>query len=116
MQFHWFRILDGRGQVYNNGANMQGNHQGAQKRLLEFNSRALYMLCACHSLNLTLFDMLDSIVKAIPLFGIVQKIYTVFASLTKTRKILIIDHVDKLTMKPLSNTQWEKLRKECQNC
>ncbi|XP_065854695.1 uncharacterized protein [Euphorbia lathyris] len=49
-----------RGQGYENGSNMKGKHQGVQKRLLEINSRALYMSCACHSLNLTLADMLQS--------------------------------------------------------
>jgi hypothetical protein len=50
-------IDDVRGQGYDNGSNMKGKHQGVQTRLLEINPRALYMLCACHSLNLTLCDM-----------------------------------------------------------
>ncbi|XP_042387684.1 uncharacterized protein LOC121979757 [Zingiber officinale] len=52
-----------RGQGYDNGSNMKGKHQGVQKRLLEINPRALYMSCACHSLNLTLSDMAHSCVK-----------------------------------------------------
>ncbi|XP_052619686.1 uncharacterized protein LOC128126032 [Lactuca sativa] len=47
-------VDDIRGQGYDNGSNMKGKHQGVQKRMLEINSRALYMSCACHSLNLTL--------------------------------------------------------------
>jgi hypothetical protein len=50
-------IDDVRGQGYDNGSNMKGKHQGVQTRLLEINPRALYMPCACHSLNLTLCDM-----------------------------------------------------------
>jgi len=50
-------IDDVRGQGYDNGSNMKGPRQGVQKRLLEINRRALYMSCACHSLNLTLCDM-----------------------------------------------------------
>jgi len=50
-------IDDVRGQSYDNSSNMKGPHQGVQKRLLEINRRALYMPCACHSLNLTLCDM-----------------------------------------------------------
>ena len=53
-------IDDVRGQGYDNGSNMKGKHQGVQKRLLEINRRALYMPCACHSLNLTLCDMGNS--------------------------------------------------------
>jgi hypothetical protein len=50
-------IDDVRGQCYDNGSNMKRKHQGVQKRLLEINRRALYMPCACYSLNLTLCDM-----------------------------------------------------------
>jgi hypothetical protein len=50
-------VKDVRGQGYDNGSNMKGKHQGVQKRFLEINPRALYMSCACHSLNLTLCDM-----------------------------------------------------------
>jgi hypothetical protein len=46
-----------RGQGYDNGSNMKGKHQGVQRRLLDINPRALYMPCACHSLNLTLCDI-----------------------------------------------------------
>jgi len=53
-------IDDVRGQDYDNGSNMKGKHQGVQKRLLEINRRALYMPCACHSLNLALCDMGNS--------------------------------------------------------
>ncbi|XP_042391895.1 uncharacterized protein LOC121982965 [Zingiber officinale] len=44
-----------RGQ--DNGSNMKKKYQGIQKRFLEINPRALYMSCACHSLNLTLSDI-----------------------------------------------------------
>jgi hypothetical protein len=50
-------IDDVRGQGYDNGSNMKGKHQGVQRRLLDINLKALYMSCACHSLNLTLCDM-----------------------------------------------------------
>ncbi|XP_042016292.1 uncharacterized protein LOC121764317 [Salvia splendens] len=53
-------VADVRGQGYDNGSNMKGKHQGVQKRLLEINPRALYMPCACHSLNLTLCQKLQS--------------------------------------------------------
>lgn len=95
-----------RGQGYDNGSNMKGKHQGVQKRLLEINSRALYMPCACHSLNLTLSDMAHSCVKAISFFGVMQRIYTLFSSSTK-RWNLLIDNVKDLRVKSLSNTRWE---------
>ncbi|CAO2821129.1 unnamed protein product [Amaranthus hypochondriacus] len=99
-------IDDIRGQGYDNGSNMKGKHQGVQKRLLDINPRALYMPCACHSLNLTLSDMAHSCIKAISFFGIVQRIYTLFAHSTKRWKILV-DNVPSLTVKSLCNTRWE---------
>ena len=64
-----------RGQSYDNGSNMKGKHQGVQRRLLDINSKALYMPCACHSLNLVVSDMAHSCLKDISFFGVVQRIY-----------------------------------------
>ncbi|XP_066323956.1 uncharacterized protein [Miscanthus floridulus] len=99
-------IDDIRGQGYDNGSNMKGKHKGVQSRLLEINPRAKYVPCACHSLNLTLCDMAKSCTKADTFFGIVQRIYVLFAGSTKRWKFLL-DHVDGLTVKSLCNTRWE---------
>uniref|UniRef100_A0ACD5VRY3 Uncharacterized protein n=1 Tax=Avena sativa TaxID=4498 RepID=A0ACD5VRY3_AVESA len=85
---------------------MKGKNQGVQRRLLDINPRALYMPCACHSLNLTLCDMANLCGKAISFFGIVQRIYVLFSSSTKRWKVLL-DHVPSFTLKSLSNTRWE---------
>ncbi len=106
MESFGLNITDIRGQGYDNGSNMKGKHQGVQKRLIDINPRALYMPCACHSLNLTLCDMAKSCGKAITFFGIVQRIYVLFSGSTKRWNVLI-KHVPSLTVKPLSNTRWE---------
>uniref|UniRef100_J3MDN9 DUF4371 domain-containing protein n=1 Tax=Oryza brachyantha TaxID=4533 RepID=J3MDN9_ORYBR len=67
-----FSIDDIRSQGYDNGSNMKGKHKGVQRCLLDINPRALYMPCACHSLNLTLYDRAKFCAKAISFFGIVQ--------------------------------------------
>ncbi|KAL5565837.1 hypothetical protein UlMin_029001 [Ulmus minor] len=64
------------------------NHQGVQKRLLEINPRSLYTPCGCHSLNLVIFDVATSCVRAILFFGVLQRIYSLFAFLPKRWKIL----------------------------
>ncbi|KAE8773641.1 hAT family dimerization domain containing protein [Hordeum vulgare] len=99
-------IDDVRGQGYDNGSNMKGKYQGVQSRVLNINPRALYMPCACHSLNLTLCDMANSCAKAITFFGVVQRIYVLFSSSTKRWKVLL-DHVPSFTLKSLCNTRWE---------
>jgi hypothetical protein len=94
------------GKGYDNGSNMKGKHKGVQTRLLQIIPRALYLPCACHSLNLSLCDMAKSCGEAISFFGIVQRIYVLFAGLTKRWNVLL-DHVEGLIMKSLSNTCWE---------
>ena len=106
-------VADVRGQGYDNSSNMKEKHQGVQARLLQINPKALYMPCACHSLNLTLCDMAKSCRQAISFFGVIQRIYVLFAKSTKRWKILL-DHVPKLTLKPLSNTRWESRIKSVQ--
>jgi hypothetical protein len=99
-------INDVRGQGYDNGSNMKGKNKGVQRRLLDINPRALYMPCACHSLNLTLCDMANSCSKAISFFGVVQRVYVLFSTSTK-RWSAMLEHVKDLTVKSLSNTRWE---------
>lgn len=106
IKYFGLNIEDVRGQGYDNGSNMKGKNKGVQRRLLDINPRALYMPCACHSLNLTLCDMAKSCVKAISFFGIVQRIYVLFSSSTKRWDVLI-NHVESLTVKSWSNTRWE---------
>lgn len=95
-----------RGQSYDNGSNMKGKNQGVQKRLLNINRRAFYTACGAHSLNLTLCDMAKSCGKAKDFFGIIQRIYIIFANSTKRWQILK-DNISGLTLKSVSCTRWE---------
>ncbi|CAN0925948.1 Zinc finger MYM-type protein 1 [Linum grandiflorum] len=95
-----------RGQSYDNGSNMKGEHSGVQRRLLDINPRAFHTSCASHSLNLTLCDMANSCGKAKDFFGIIQRIYTIFSNSNK-RWLILKDNVKQLTLKPLSSTRWE---------
>ncbi|KAG2579201.1 hypothetical protein PVAP13_6NG248203 [Panicum virgatum] len=80
-------VADVRGQGgYDNGSNMKGHTKGVQNHLLQINPKALYMPCACHSLNLTLCDMAKSCKQAISFFGVIQRIYALFARSTKRWK------------------------------
>ena len=99
-------LKDVRGQGYDNGANMKGKQQGVQKRLLDINPRAFYTPCGCHSLNLVICDMANSCATAMTFFGVIQRIYSLFASSIKRWKILL-EHIYNLTLKLLSQTRWE---------
>ncbi|KAL5577212.1 hypothetical protein UlMin_018911 [Ulmus minor] len=83
-----------RGQGYDNKSNMKGKHQ------------ALYTPYGCQSLNLVICDVATSCVRAISFFGVLQRIYSLFASLSKRWKILK-NNISSLTVKPLSQTRWE---------
>lgn len=74
-----------RGQGYDNGTNMKGNHQGVQKRLFDVNPRAFYTPCVCHNLNLVLCDM--NCTKVVSSFGVIQRIYTLFDFLPSGGKL-----------------------------
>ncbi|KAK9682056.1 hypothetical protein RND81_10G047400 [Saponaria officinalis] len=85
---------------------MKGKHEGVQKKLLDKNPRVFFTPCGSHSLNLTLCDMVNSCGRAKDFFGVIQRIYTIFANSTK-RWNLLKDNVSGFTLKPLSSTHWE---------
>jgi hypothetical protein len=63
--------------------------------------------------TLVLCDMAKSCMKAITLFCVIQQIYTLFARSTKKWKIFT-DHIERFTVKPLSDTRWESRIKSVQ--
>lgn len=99
-------LKDMRGQGYDNGSNMKGKHIGVQKRILDLNSRAFFVPCGNHSLNLVVNDAALSCPIAVDCFSIIQEIFNFFSSSTHRWSILV-KHASTLTVKPLSNTRWE---------
>lgn len=95
-----------RGQGYDNGANMAGVHNGVQARVLNKFPSAVFIPCGCHSLNLVITDGAKSSVKSTSLFGILQRLFTIFSSSTK-RWCIINDHTKSLTLKQVCETRWE---------
>ena len=63
---------------------MKGKNRGVQRRLLDINPRVFYTSCGCHNLNLVLCDMASSSPRAISFFGVLQHIYSLFASHNQT--------------------------------
>ncbi|XP_054274622.1 52 kDa repressor of the inhibitor of the protein kinase-like [Macrosteles quadrilineatus] len=97
---------DCRGQAYDNGANMAGVNKGVQARVLKEYPRASFTPCTSHSLNLVISDGAKSSVKSTSLFGIIQRIYTIFAGSTK-RYCIVSEHVQSLSIKQVCETRWE---------
>jgi len=98
-------IQDCRGQGYDNGSNMKGKVQGVQARLLEMNNNALYVACGAHSLNLVVVDAAKSSVDATNFFGIITRLYTIFAG--SPARWEIMKRFVELSAKGLSDTRWE---------
>ena len=88
------------GQCYDNGANMKGKEAGVRARLLESNSKPLYVSCASHSLNLVVVDCTKSSTEALLFFGVLAQLYTVFSS-------SIMNKYVKILIKSPSATRWE---------
>jgi len=61
-------IMNCRGQGYDNGANMKGHKKGVQARILALNSKAAFMPCGYHSLNLVISDAASQSKESITLF------------------------------------------------
>ena len=99
-------ITNCRGQGYDNGANMRGCNRGVQSRILQTESRAFFMPCGCHSLNLVLCDMAKSCTAAMTFFGVIQKIYVLFSASTQ-RWTILQKHTTGLSVKADCDTRWE---------
>ncbi|XP_046587870.1 uncharacterized protein LOC124293018 [Neodiprion lecontei] len=72
-----------RGQGYDNGSNMKGKNRGVQARILKDNKRAFFVSCSCHNLNLVVSDAGHSSVTAELFFGVLQRLFAVFAASTQ---------------------------------
>lgn len=103
---HGLELHNCRGQGYDNGANMKGKNIGVQRRILHLNPLAFYVPCGCHSYNLVLCDAAKSSVKSVTLFGVLQRLFTLFSGSVNRWKILT-DHLGLYTLKKLSDTRWE---------
>lgn len=71
-------IDDMRGKGYDNGSNMRGQNSGVQARVREINSRAFYVPCNAHCLNIVLNDAAHCCLDAVKFFSLIQKIYIFF--------------------------------------
>ena len=67
---------------------MAGKYKGAQAKIQEHNSMAIFSPCGCHTLNLCGNDAAECLPEAVKYFGTVQTIYNFFSSSTKRWELL----------------------------
>ena len=72
-----------RGQAYNNASNMAGMRSGVQCRIKQVNSRAIFIPCANHSLNLAGAHAVPSSEHSTTFFAVVERVYSFFLLLLK---------------------------------
>uniref|UniRef100_H3AP69 DUF4371 domain-containing protein n=1 Tax=Latimeria chalumnae TaxID=7897 RepID=H3AP69_LATCH len=92
---------DYKGQSYDNGANMQGKRLNCYKK----NTRAVYVPCGLHTLNLVIVDAAKSSRNAASFFGYLQKLYNNFTAATQQWAVLC--HHINVKLKSWSETRWE---------
>ena len=71
-------ISDLRGQSYDNRSNMCGRHIELQKTILEINSRASFVPCAAHSLNLVVNDAAKISFETVNFFSVIHSYIIIF--------------------------------------
>ena len=76
------------GQGYDNAATMAGHISGVQKQILDLNSKAVFISCNNHSLNLAGVHAASVGTQSITFFGIVQQIYAFFSRSTHRWDVL----------------------------
>ncbi|XP_066944544.1 52 kDa repressor of the inhibitor of the protein kinase-like [Macrobrachium rosenbergii] len=93
-----------RSQCYDNAIVMAGHKSGVQQRIIEKNSKAVFVICDNHSLNLAGIHAASEESVTVTFFGTLDALYNFFSRSTmrwdKLRKAMPI------TLKSESETRW----------
>ena len=76
-----------RGQAYDNASNMAGIRSGVQCRIKDVNSKAIFIPCANHSLNLAGVHAVASSEYSATFFAVVEWVYSFFSASTQRWKV-----------------------------
>ena len=98
-------LNDCRGQAYDNAAVMSGVQTGVQKRILEINSQAQFIICKNNSLNLACIHAAEVHPTVVTFFDIMDSKIFVFFSSSTTRWEVLKSKVKK-TVKKQCETRW----------
>ena len=82
-QKYGFSLQNLRGQGYDGAANMSGHYSGVQAMISKENSKAIYMHCHAHILNLVLVESCSKNDITCNFFGDIQSLHTFINGSTK---------------------------------
>ncbi|XP_033226050.1 zinc finger MYM-type protein 1-like [Belonocnema kinseyi] len=101
------KVIDCRGQSYDNASNCSGMYKGLQARIREINGLAIYAPCGAHSLNLVGVHAVESCSEAVLFFNVLQILYNFFTASTQRWEILrSTEKTKSITLASLSTTRW----------
>ena len=97
-------------QCYDGASVMSGECAGVSAKILERNTKAVYIHCCAHRLNLALVDTVKAIPAAEDFFSLLQMLY-VFMSTSKAHEIFleqqkVLQFRQEIRLKKLSDTRW----------
>ena len=82
-------IMMCRGQAYDNASTMAGIRSGVQCRKKQVNSKAIFISCANHSLNLAGVHAVASSEHSATFFAVVERVYSFFSVSTQRWEVLL---------------------------
>ena len=97
-------IMMCRGQSYDNASAMAGVRSGVQCRIKDINSKAFFIPCGNHSLNLAGVNAVGSSEVSETFFAVVERIYSFFSASTHRWEVLLkfVPNV----VKRVTDTRW----------
>ncbi|XP_033229155.1 zinc finger MYM-type protein 1-like [Belonocnema kinseyi] len=107
MEAFGLKVIDCRGQSYDNASNCSGMYKGLQVRIRGINGLAIYAPCGAHSLNLVGVHAVESCSEAVLFFNVLQTLYNFFTASTHRWEILrSTEKTKSITLASLSTTRW----------
>ena len=96
-----------RGQGYDGARTMSGIYTGVQKRIKTLQSKAIYVHCAAHNLNLVINDAVCAVRETASFFTVLQGVYTFFGhSIRRWDLLSSFTGESEVKLKRLNSTRW----------
>ena len=94
-----------RDQAYDNASTMARIRSGVQCRIKQVNSKAIFIPCANHSINLAGVHAVASSEHSATFFAFVERVYSILFSASTQRWEVLLKHVP-IVVKRVIDTRW----------